>query len=226
MWNYFCLNSLNPIKIAEKIIDTIYPQICPICEQKPEVISLCDNCAKMYISGQKAFVSNEIISENLTQILAIDDFNPQIRKVLHNLKYNGIEKYAADIIRLGVTPFYDELKKSDIVTSVPLHPLRLLRRGYNQAEILAKVTKNELQIPYENLLFRTRYNLTQTKKNAEKRKKAVIGLFAMKKNKNISGKTILIIDDVCTTSATISECVKILYENKAKKVIILCLARA
>jgi len=218
-------NLVNPIKIAAKIIDIIYPQDCPVCKRKPKVTSLCENCAKMYISGQKAMISSEIISENLTTIFAIDDFNPQIRNVIHNLKYNGIEKYAQDILRLGITPFYDELKNADIITSVPLHFFRLIRRGYNQAAILAKVAANELQIPYERLLFRTRYNFTQTKKNSEKRRKAVIGLFAMRKKKRISGKTIVIVDDVCTTSATISECVKRLYENGAKKVIILCLAK-
>lgn len=199
------------------IIDVIYPAQCPICNGKPQITSLCENCAKMYIAGQKAVISNEII--------AVDDFNPQIRRVIHKLKYRNIEKYAADILRLGITPFYDELKRADTITSVPLHPLRHLIRGYNQAEVLAKVAARELQIPYERLLLRTRYNLTQTKKNSEKRKQAVVGLFAMRKNKDISEKTILIVDDVCTTSATISECSKILYANGAKKVIILCLAK-
>ena len=129
-------------------------------------------------------------------------------------------------MRLGITPFYNELKNADLITCVPLHPLRFLRRGYNQAEILAKVVAEELQIPHENLLLRTRYNFTQTKKNKQKRKLAVAGLFKMRKNKNITGKTAIIVDDVCTTSATISECVKVLYAAEVKRVIVLCLARA
>jgi len=131
------------------------------------------------------------------------------------------------MMRIGITPFYTELKSADLITSVPLHPLRFLRREYNQAEILAKTAGEELQIPYENLLLRTRYNLTQTRKNAKKRRKTTAGLFAIRKTRrpNITGKTIIIVDDVCTTSATISECAKVLYSAGAKRVIVLCLAR-
>ena len=220
-------NWLNPVKkgIIHNILDVIYPEECPICGRKPSIASFCENCAKIYLSGQRATVSNEIIAEKLTTIFAIDNFNPQIKKIIHDLKYNSIEKQAVDIMRIGITPFYDELKAADLITSVPLHPFRFLRRGYNQAEILAKTASEELQIPYEKLLLRTRYNLTQTKKKKKNRKIAVAGLFAMRKKKNIADKTIIIVDDVCTTTATISECAKVLYAAGAKKVIVLCLAR-
>jgi ComF family protein len=179
----------------------------------------------MYISGKKAITSNVEIDGKIIEIFAVDEFG-LIREIVHDLKYVGISKYANNLLKLGITPFYDALMKADFVTSVPLSPLRFVRRGYNQSEILAKTAAKELNIEYKRTMFRTRYNFSQTKKNAEQRKKASIGLFAMLKNCEVANKTIIIIDDVYTTGATISECVRILYKAKAKKVIVLCLAKA
>ena len=213
------------VKAVSKILDVIYPQCCPICQRGPEITSLCENCAKMYISGSKIVTTNITVGENIVDIFGADDFNPQIRKIIHDLKYNAVRKYSKDIIRLGMTPFYEIFKEADLVTSVPLHWLRFIRRGYNQSQVLAKIVAAELDIEYRKTMFRTRYNFTQTKKNAEKRRKASIGLFKTLKNCNIENKTVLIVDDVCTTTSTISDCARALFEAKAKRIIVFCLAK-
>lgn len=217
---------LNHAKTFTKIIDVIYPQSCPICRLQSQIVTLCENCAKRYVSGTNAVVVTVKVGEKITDIFAVDDFNPQIRKIIHDLKYNAIKKHAIDILKFGITPFYEILSGADFVTSVPLHWLRFIRRGYNQSEVLAKTVSKELDIEYRKTMFRTRYNFTQTKKTAEQRRKASIGLFALKKNCNVENKTIVIVDDVCTTGSTVSDCARVLYAAKAKKVIVLCLAKA
>jgi len=155
----------------------------------------------------------------------MDVFNKEMAKIIHNLKYSSITKNASDIFRFGLTAFYNELKTADFITFVPLHPWRFLRRGYNQAAILAKVAAKELDIDCKRTLFRRRYNETQTKKNSEKRRKSVINLFAMLPKIDVCGKTIILVDDVCTTGSTIGECSKVLLAAGAKKVILLVLAK-
>jgi ComF family protein len=192
---------------------------------KPEITTFCEKCAKTYISGKKAIITSVKINDKIIDIFAIDEFE-RIKEIVHDLKYNGVSRYACDLLKLGMTPFYEALQDADFVTCVPLHPLRFVRRGYNQSEILAKTAAKELDIEYKNTMLRTRYNFSQTKKNAEQRKKAAVGLFVMRKNCEIADKTVIIIDDVYTTGATIAECVRILYEAKVKKTIVLCLAKA
>lgn len=220
----FWTKSLSPVKIITKIIDVIFPDVCPICQMQPEITTFCEKCAKTYLSGKKAMVSNAEIDGKVIDVFAVDEFE-RVKEIVHDLKYRCVSRYANDLLKLGITPFYDALKDADFVTCVPLHPLRFVRRGYNQSEILAKTAAKELDIEYKKTMSRTRYNFSQTKKNAEQRKKAAIGLFAMRKNCEIADKTIIVIDDVYTTGATIMECVRILYEANAKKVMVLCLAK-
>jgi len=211
--------------ILEKFLDVIFPQICPICGREAQISSLCENCAKAYIGGHRSFATQIEYEQKTFDIISMDILNKETRKIIHNLKYSSITKNASDIIRFGLTVFYGELKKADFITFVPLHPLRFLRRGYNQAAILAKVAARELDIDCQRTMKRTRYNITQTKKSREKRKKSVKNLFAMLSKTDVKGKTIILVDDVCTTGSTIGECSKVLLNAGAKKVVLLVLAK-
>jgi len=209
-----------------KFLDVIFPQICPICQKQAQISSLCENCAKAYIGGHRSFASQIEYEQKTFDVISMDIFNKETAKIIHNLKYSSITKNASDIIRFGITVFYEELKKADIITFVPLHSWRFLRRGYNQAAILAKVAAKELDIDCKKTMKRRRYNITQTKKNKEKRRKSVINLFAILPKADVKGKTIILVDDVCTTGSTIGECSKVLLAAGAKRVILLVLAKA
>jgi ComF family protein len=217
---------LHLAKTVAKILDVIYPQDCPICGRQAEISTLCENCAKTYINGYRSFVSEVKYDDTTIQVFAVDIFDNKVKEILHNFKYNSIKNSAKDVFRYGITKFYDDLSKADLITFVPLHPLRFLRRGYNQAAFLGRVASIELQIPCVKTMFRIKYNLTQTKKNVKKRKLAVKGLFTINNKVNVAGKVIIIVDDVCTSGATIGECAKILYEAGAKSVLALVLAKA
>ncbi|MFK7839036.1 MAG: ComF family protein [Bdellovibrionales bacterium] len=122
----------------------------------------------------------------------------------------------------------DMLSQADLIIPVPLHRLRLIKRRYNQAAIMANYLGGETNIPVlHNALIRTRATQTQGNLNFQQRRKNVKSAFNVpeKHKEALKDKTIIIIDDVYTTGATVKECTKALLRNGVKSVHILTLAR-
>jgi ComF family protein len=95
------------------------------------------------------------------------------------------------------------IKEIDFIVPVPLHPRRMLKRGYNQAELIAVGMSEILSIPVKNNTFkRVKYSSSQTKKGREGRANSSQGIFEMVDSPLLEGKHLLIIDDVITTGAT------------------------
>jgi ComF family protein len=120
------------------------------------------------------------------------------------------------------------LPKADALVSVPLLHSRLRARRYNQAAILAKGLERIAGIKsYPDVLIRTRATPSQGHLSTDERHKNVRKAFALKEKYKalIKGKTLILIDDVYTTGATVNECTKILKSSGAKAVHILTLAR-
>lgn len=120
------------------------------------------------------------------------------------------------------------LVKTDLIVPVPLHYWRLVKRRYNQAALIAKALAKETGIDYApDILKRTRATPTQGFLNARERQKNVRNAFqvCVKKEEQVRGKNILLIDDVYTTGATVNECTKALLKAGAEEVNILALAR-
>lgn len=120
------------------------------------------------------------------------------------------------------------LGDTDIIIPVPLHYLRLLRRRYNQAALLgAELARKTGIVMRADLLIRHRYTAVQGKNKKISRKDNVKNAFTLnpKKQHDIRGKTILLIDDVYTSGATIESCTKPLLKAGAAQVNVLTLAR-
>lgn len=118
--------------------------------------------------------------------------------------------------------------ESDVLLPVPLHWRRLLKRRYNQAALLAQGLSRQYRKVYlPHTLKRKRHTPSQGTKTVIQRSENVAGAFyiSASKRKFIEGKTILLIDDVYTTGATIRECVKVLNHAQAQRVNVLTLAR-
>jgi len=118
------------------------------------------------------------------------------------------------------------LADADLIVPVPLHWTRLFARRYNQAAVLAHALKAAGGPPVApDWLIRKRRTPPQGKTGAESRRRNVAGAFALKPGKSVKGKRILVIDDVFTTGATVSECARVLKRNGAAQVDVLTLAR-
>ena len=106
--------------------------------------------------------------------------------------------------RLRNSPLFADI---DLVVPVPLHWMRHLRRGYNQAEILARAIARELSVPAApRLLRRIRRTRTQTRKSLEEKSLNVSGAFEVRRNRIPPAHHILLVDDVFTTGSTLTEC--------------------
>ncbi|MBR2400903.1 MAG: ComF family protein [Tidjanibacter sp.] len=152
------------------------------------------------------------------------------REVVHRFKYKRQWRAALDCGRwLG-----DALAEGgwfygvDIVVAVPLHPLKQLRRSYNQADYIADGVAERLERPrVRGAVVRVRNNPSQALKRTDERWDNVAGIFAVRNAKALEGKHILLVDDVITSGATIGSCAEaILRAVPSAKVSIAAFATA
>ncbi|MES2388827.1 MAG: ComF family protein [Bacteroidota bacterium] len=152
------------------------------------------------------------------------------QKLVHALKYKGKKQVG---VWLGIQFGHAIMRQAsgittyDLVLPVPLHANKQKKRGYNQSDLIAEGIALSLGIPVsQGLLIRTLNTETQTHKSREQRKENVRAAFAVPGSSAISGKSILLTDDVFTTGATAGTCVRVLLEAGAKSVSVAALAYA
>jgi predicted amidophosphoribosyltransferase len=135
-------------------------------------------------------------------------FSGTVRAALHTIKYGGEQRLAEPLgaavarrwARIGVG--------TDLVTHVPVHAARARTRGYDQAELIARVTAIRLELPYAPLLTRERVTIAQFDLDRQDRAANVAGAFAVNSagRTPLAGRWVLLIDDVVTTGATLAAC--------------------
>lgn len=152
-----------------------------------------------------------------------------MRKLVHGLKYRR-ETWLAPVLgewMHGCFLAHYAAERPDAVVPIPLHPFKRLRRGFNQAELLARDLSRRLGVPCEpRLLSRVRDTATQTKKDRDARRRNMAGAFAVPRAREpyAFGRRILLVDDVMTTGATFAAAASAL--RAAGAVRILCLSAA
>lgn len=213
--------------ILSSIIDFFYPPFCFDCGGKVHSREFfCKLCIDLILKEPTPEVEL-FVDQPVDRIISAYDFeNPLIRKSIHALKYSGMKTPASELLKyrlpiLSLLPY-------DYIVPVPLHWRRKFKRGYNQSLILAKVLrlyceKSEIAEPIRRCTF----TITQTKKRRWERKKAMHHVFELRQKRvDLSGKTIAIIDDVCTTGSTARSCAQLLKEAGAVQVDLITIGRA
>ena len=155
-------------------------------------------------------------------------FNTSSRALVHALKYQGADYVAPFMGRLMAARYKElpELPQADIVIPVPLFSKRQRERGYNQSELLARTFATEALLALDTTsLVRTRDTLSQTKLGRKGRLENMTGAFTCKNPSRVKGKTVLLIDDVATTGATLEGCAIALRQAGAKRVVAYTFAR-
>lgn len=144
------------------------------------------------------------------------------RKIVHSLKYGNREKAGKILANWTKERISFEQERPDLITTVPLHPKKLRERGYNQLHLFADTLFTHFRIPSDHqLLRRNLYKKAQAKKSKSERV-VTENLFSL--NKEISGKHVLIIDDVFTTGNTMSSVAWEILKNSGNRVSILVIA--
>lgn len=159
---------------------------------------------------------------------AVFVYNDASRKLVHKLKYNDQLHLAAVYSVWLAKAAGDMLKTCDVIVPVPLSWRRFVGRRYNQAALLAEALSENCGLPVlPDALTRHRHTPPQTGLSRAQREKNVAGAFKMnpKYKKSVEGKTVLLMDDVMTTGATLSHCARALLKAQAKEVNVLTLAR-
>ncbi len=169
----------------------------------------------------------------LDGIRSVALFEGTLRKAIHRFKYDYVRDLAiplgemlADYSRLNHGQGQEALVPGDVIIPVPLHKRRLWERGYNQSALLAERLGTALQVPVlHNVLYRNRYTMSQTRLDAQARSRNVAGAFSCS-GSGVHNNRVLLIDDVCTTGATLNACGLALRKGGAQSIWALTVARA
>jgi ComF family protein len=157
----------------------------------------------------------------LSMVRAIGSYDGSLRAIVHALKY-GKRRSIAQPLAARMRAHGDEVfVDSDIVVPVPLHPRRQRSRGFNQAEELAR----HLGVPCRLALRRRRATPSQTDLPAAQRHRNVRGAFVLARRADVRGLRVTIVDDVCTTGATLDACARVLRDAGAADVRAITAAR-
>ena len=153
----------------------------------------------------------------------------QVQKILHHLKYNNGKKIGSFLGNIYGTQLieHEKWKTVDMIIPIPLHKKKEKKRGYNQSEWIAKGLSAGMQIPYSsNILIRSEFTETQTKKSRFHRWENVKEVFQLANPDALTNKHVLICDDVLTTGATLEAAIQKLQATPSVKVSVVTLATA
>jgi ComF family protein len=159
----------------------------------------------------------------LDRAAAMGAYEGSLKAIVHAFKFDGLRSLATPLATLMCTRGGDVLAGADAVVPVPLHVFRRWRRGFNQAADLAV----RLGPPMVRALRRRRATTPQSGLPASQRHRNVRGAFVLTAAaRGLAGQTVVIVDDVCTTGATIEACARALKAAGCREVRALTAARA
>ncbi|NLC73548.1 MAG: ComF family protein [Ruminococcaceae bacterium] len=213
------------MKFMEVIADLLFPPRCTFCKKllkrgESGICSVCINSLP-YNTWTKA-PKIEFIEDFVAPL----KYEGSVRDALLRYKFKGVTVYARTFAKLVAKSVSEELKgKYDIISWVPLSSERLRQRGYDQAMLIAMACALELDDVAVETLKKCRDTDPQSGKGEISARRANIsGAYEVADAELIAGKRILLIDDVVTTGATVSECARMLKLGGAEAV--LCAAVA
>jgi ComF family protein len=161
----------------------------------------------------------------LSAIRSVFRFEGTVRAAVHELKYRNLRAIAPCLAAYMCAYMAEWGPEPELVVPVPMHSRHQHRRGYNQAELLARALARSQGLAFRAALKRTSGQASQVRsRSVSERHRNVAGAFTCV-DESISGKRILLIDDVCTTGATLEACAAALRAAGASEVSGLTVAR-
>jgi ComF family protein len=242
MWK---LPKIEPLRALSSLF---YPSLCAVCsvpvEESEYLCSECEakaprikapfcaKCSEPFPGAiTESFSCANCAHRTLHFESAVSAYRSRgiVRKIVHEFKY-GHQQHLRHPISDWLAETLDDPRlagrRFDIVVPVPLHPARKRERGFNQAELLAELLAARAGLPMRKALQRVRYTTTQTAFDRTERMENLRDAFRLRKNANVRGLRVLLVDDILTTGSTLSECARVLKAAGALSVHAATAARA
>ena len=240
--------ALQKFDLLEAAVSLLYPSVCTICgrsvgageylcdqcEAKTVriVAPFCQKCSEPFEGAiTSAFTCANCAHRTIYFDAAVAAYRGRgiVRQMIHEFKY-GRQIHLRHLVARWLHAALDDERlcgrRFDVIVPVPLHPARQRERGFNQASVLAELLSAQTSIPAKPVLERIRYTTTQTALDRSERMENLHNAFRLRKNADVRGLRVLLVDDVLTTGSTLNECARILKRASAFSVHAATAARA
>ncbi|MDR3982924.1 MAG: ComF family protein [Dysosmobacter sp.] len=209
-----------------QLLDLFFPPKCPFCGKVLDHAGICPACEKALPWTEEGAGLRELPGG--LQCAAPLWYEGKVREGLLRFKFQGARAAAGPLGELVARCAAERFSGAfDVVTWVPVSRRRLRSRGYDQARLLAESACRLWEIRPEQLLQKITDNPAQSGLTEEAARRAnVLGVYEAAEPERIQGYRILLVDDICTTGATLAECARTLRDAGAADVMCVCAALA
>lgn len=206
------------MKALNLIYGLLFPPKCVLCGDllRSGEQDLCKECrseAHLFPNGKRKL-------QFLDSFAAVWYYEGSIRRSMLRFKFYGRRSHAVSYGRLLAMELTKEFPDGfDVLTWIPVSRGRRLRRGYDQVELIAKAAARELGMEATPTLRKIRSNPPQSRITGEAQRRAnVLGVYRVRQDADIRGKTVVLLDDILTTGATMGEAARMLRTAGAEQV--------
>ena len=201
------------------ILDFIFPPSCPVCGRSHDTDRpICPDCHESIRDRACRYGSSDRILPDIDHVSVLLPYDETCRSLVHALKYHGMKSLGPLLGGLMAGKILDSaaVPRDAAIVPVPLHPVKLRERGYNQSERLAAGFADRTGgNVVTGLISRIRYTGTQTALGPDDRAQNVSNAFGFSGANRLSGRPAVIIDDVLTTGSTLAACARALKTGGA-----------
>lgn len=209
----------------ESFLDLLFPPKCPFCRTLLEKGELwCPECQRKlpWLVGTAGERKVELTGGCVSALR----YEGTVRKAIHRYKFGGVRAYSKAFGVLTAQAAMDHSFTADLVSWPSVSKKRLRERGYDQGELLAHEVGKRLGLPVLRTVDKAHRPAQSGIEDKDQRRANLLGAYTAVEPENFAGKTVLLVDDVLTTGATLSECAKTLLLAGAGEVCCVTLARA
>lgn len=212
-------------RLGSYLLDVIYPPLCVSCQRVGTLF--CIHCQQRIKPTLQTIPP--LLDSHIHGFAALGQHTDTLRMALHALKYNGVKQVGYGLGNLLAQTIHEKNWPLDFIIPVPLHTQRLRERGYNQANIIAHGVGNALHIPVASEgLMKIKNTTSQVHLTATERYFNVQDAIRLAPTytKAFQGRSLLLIDDVCTTGATLNACIEALQTTSPVAIYAATISRA
>jgi len=214
-----------PKKWIGRILDLLFPPKCTFCHVLLEETAkdVCDRCRENLVLQQ-----DELKGEFFVRGLYCFPYAGNVRKSIHRFKFNGRKEYAGVYAQYLLARMEGEkdIQQADLITSVPTNRRNARKRGYDHTALLAARVAEGMGKQAVETMKKSRETRAMYGLHPHERRANILGAVKVcVPAEQIAGKSVLIVDDIFTTGATVSECARVLHMAGAEKVYVLTVAK-